>query len=317
MRRVFHLQNLTNPSAAPYILLSNLTALLAPCWPTCRDGSTFHNVWSIDGQKVFFAYRVWDEYGDGIGSQALAVASADGSNMVDLTWNNTGPDQGLNIIDLCPTPTNDGSRVFFVRTVDQGVSVYAAVVDVATRTVTMLDQLPEYAQASGCPNFLPTADGLTIFYMGCVGDACGFGAPHAQTATIHRKDVDSRWGRIGGASTRSAAGSSSKVGNSTGFNYYSVSMPVGSSPSSWSANLMFEVPLTDTPDTIDSYGITQCDQIIDFGSDAVITCQGANNTDGFFQRLFVDPVTSNTSKISDNTLRACMTPRCAILQAVQ
>lgn len=76
------------------ILLSNLTVLLAPCAPTCNQASTFHASWTPDGAHVIFAFRAWDRYGNAIGSQAIAVADADGTNIKALTYTQDGPDGG-------------------------------------------------------------------------------------------------------------------------------------------------------------------------------------------------------------------------------
>ena len=75
--------------SAPSEFLRDIDALLPPCAqqnPPCVDASTFHATYSLDGQKVFFAYRAWDRFGNGIGAQSIGVANADGTGMTPLTY---------------------------------------------------------------------------------------------------------------------------------------------------------------------------------------------------------------------------------------
>jgi hypothetical protein len=312
----------TPTPGAPTIVLYNTSNLLAPCAPTCVETSTFHGTFSPDGKTIVFAFRNWDVDGNGIGSQGIAAADADGGNMRILAYDPT--EAGIAIMDTCPTPSTDGSRVFFMRTMDQGVTTYPSYVNVGgdKKSAQLLD-LPLYADASGCSNFLPTADGVTVFYMGCNNASdpdCSFSASSrkADSAPVRvvRGDADLAWGRAPGSMMAPQRPMRSGSGPSPN-NYYSVRMQLGSSPSAWTAEPMFNVPYVDTPDTIDSYGVTQCDGLRGAHVNAsVITCQGADPTHSFFQRLFVDPATGNGTVISYNTFRACMTPRCSLLQAI-
>ena len=171
-----YILNLTSAGAAgqPAEFLSDISALVAPCKAVgCVDASTFHATWSYSGDEVFFAYRVWDQFGDGIGNQAIGKAARDGSGMTPLTFTTAGPDKGINIIDTCPAPVKGQTgQILFVRTEDQGASNYLAVADVTTGNVTLLTGLPQWAQASGCPNYVETADGLSVVYMACLNGGC-------------------------------------------------------------------------------------------------------------------------------------------------
>jgi hypothetical protein len=297
--------------------------------------STFHNVWAPDGTAVFFAFRAWDQFGNGVGSQGLAVADASGAHVRVLTYNTTGPSAGLNVFDTCPAPSLDGRRVFFMRSLDQGATAFPAVVDAtgsAPVEATMLSSLPAFAPSSGCPNWLPTPGGVSVLYMGCaVASDCAFGAHELAGGPPSRAHAAHRWGlpalpaargrRGAGAGAAAAAPApappAGAAAPSSPFAYFSLAMPTGSAPASWTATRMFTVPLVDTPDTIDSYGITQCDGIhaLPAAPGAPITCQGADPTHSFFQRVFVDAATGNTSVVSYDTFKTCMTPRCSLLQA--
>jgi hypothetical protein len=313
---------------APSIILNNLSALLAPCAhlsPPCVETSTFHGTYSPDGATIAFAFRNWDQFGDGVGSQGIAVASADGSNVVVLTYNTSGPDGGLEVFDTCPTPTADASRIFFFRSDNQGSTTFPAVVDVATRAVTVLGAFPQFADASGCANYLPgVAGGYAVMYMGCVGsaDECGFeaaagggAAGGGAAAAVAKSNHRARWGLPGApAAGRRRRAQRAAGGAPSPFSYYTVAMPPGSSPASWAPSAMFVVPLTDTPDTIDSYAVTQCDAIRGLGGSSPLSCEGSDPKRSFFARLFVDPATGKTSAESD-TFKACMGPRCTLMLA--
>ena len=72
-------------SSTPLPLFADLSPLLAPCANAkplpCITVSTFHAMYNAAGDKVIFAYRVWDADDDGVGNQALGTANADGSNV--------------------------------------------------------------------------------------------------------------------------------------------------------------------------------------------------------------------------------------------
>lgn len=328
-----YLLNLTaDGSAQPVEFLTEVSALTAPCKSNpdpCTDASTFHATWSVAGDKVFFAYRVWDSDGNGIGNQAIGVADADGSNMTPLTFTNT--ENAIAIIDECPSPVaNNTDLVVFVRTPDQGATNYLAVVQLSTGNVTTLTQIPQIADASGCPNYVPTPDGLTVLYMGCYGDACGFGQEArsvtvqlpTRTAPRHTAGAGPHWAAWGttptAASRAGKARATVPADPASGFAYLGVTMQPGSAPSTWAAKEWFEVPLTNTSSTIDSYAVTQCDAIHGLAApwvSSTITCQGANTTYSFFQQLFVGASTGVSSADSVDTFQACMTPRCSTMMA--
>ena len=60
--------NLTTPGAKPVEFLRDIAGLLPPCKGNpvpCVDASTFQTTWSTSGSMVSFAYRVWDNEGEG------------------------------------------------------------------------------------------------------------------------------------------------------------------------------------------------------------------------------------------------------------
>ena len=78
----------------------------------------------------------------------------------------------------------------------------------------------------------------------------------------------------------------------------------------------FPVPLVNTQSYLDTYGVTQCDQIHGLSSANPITCQSGNMTVETFQTLFVDPSSGYSSVNSTDTLKLCMTPRCSFMRAL-
>jgi hypothetical protein len=95
-------------------------------------------------------------------------------------------------------------------------------------------------------------------------------------------------------------------------------MKKGAAPEKLVFTPAFNVPLTNTPDTIGSYAITQCDQIHGLTDSKLITCEGADPLHSFDQIVLVDFASgANASAISYDTFRECMTPRCSLLATVQ
>jgi len=318
--------DLLNPNNPPFIVLDNLTALLEPCKPTCVESSTFHNIYSPDGKYILFAFRNWDQYGNGIGSQGTAIANSDGSNVRILTYNTTGPQGGLMIIDTCPIMVpNNPNQVFFMRTSDAGSTTYAAVVDINTLNDQVLNNLPSYAPSSGCPNFLQNDNNnLNIMYMGCLNAAdCAFSNNQIDSTKeykVSRSNVAARWGMVGTVDESMLSlsypfTSGMKKNDTSPYNYYQVTLTPSVAPDSWTPKLMYNVHLTDAPGVIDCYSITQCDYIHGLSTSNTISCEGSNPTHSFFQRLFVDSTTGNGTVISYDTFRVCMTPRCSLLVA--
>lgn len=303
--------------AAPTRIFNDVSALLAACGAEgpCLTVSTFHTTFAPDNAKIFFAYRAWDSDEDGVGNQAIATADADGSGVKPLTFTTAGSYKGINIIDACPAPSRaDPSKVFFLRSLDQGMSMFAAVAELASGEVTLLDALPEYAISSGCPNFVETADGVTVLYLGCVSGLanCSFSAGLTAVAASKR-DRRAAWGL---GNSMEAAASSPRRGAAVSFYDYGV-VKLKGPLDALNFTSRFNVPLTNTPDTIGSYAITQCDQIHGRADSDLITCQGADPTHSFTQLVLVDSMTgANASAISFDTFRACMTPRCSLLAVV-
>lgn len=302
----------------PRPAFADLSPLLAACGAgVCVEASTFHGTFSPAGDRIVFAYRVWDHDETGVGNQALATADADGANVKPLTFTTAGAYKGINIIDMCPAPTRgDPSSVFFLRSLDQGMSMFAARVEVATGKVDVLLALPEYAISSGCANFVETADGVTVMYMGCAGSLanCSFSARSASASVVRAEKRDARaaWGT---ANAMPLPGS--PAANHTQYNYGTVKLPKGAAPEKLAFAPTFNVPLTTTPDTIGSYAITQCDQVHGAADSRLITCEGADPDHSFTQMVLVDSQTgANVSAISYNTFRECMTPRCSLLMTV-
>ena len=309
----------------PSPFFKDLSPLLNACTgqPSCVEVSTFHGTFSPDGSRVFFAYRVWDQDGDGIGNQAIATSNFDGSNVKPLTFTQAGSYNGINIFDSCPSPTLDPSRLFFIRSIDQGMSSFAAVADVKTGDVEMLLTLPEYAPSSGCPNFVEQRGGFSVIYMGCPANgtaACSFSDDQRKSLFINisRSDMRTTWGtaNMGGSVGRVPSlgrPEMSPPGNTSIFYYGQVD--VKGDPTDLVFKSLFMVPYTNTPDTIDSYAITQCDAIHNADVPDFISCEGADLTHSFFQYVLVnytsgDPIPGTTSY---DTFRACMTPRCSLL----
>ena len=309
----------------PSPFFKDLSPLLNACsgQPSCVEVSTFHGTFSPDGSRVFFAYRVWDQDGDGIGNQAIATSNFDGSNVKPLTFTQAGSYNGINIFDSCPSPTLDPSHLFFIRSIDQGMSSFAAVADVKTGDVEMLLTLPEYAPSSGCPNFVEQRGGLSVIYMGCPANgtaACSFSDDQRKSLFINvsRSDMRTTWGtaNMGGSVGRVPSlgrPEMSPPGNTSIFYYGQVD--VKGDPTDLVFKSLFMVPYTNTPDTIDSYAITQCDAIHNADVPDFISCEGADLTHSFFQYVLVnytsgDPIPETTSY---DTFRACMTPRCSLL----
>jgi hypothetical protein len=298
---------------APTRIFNDVSALLAACGAEgpCLTVSTFHATFAPDDAKIFFAYRAWNSDEDGIGNQAIATADADGSGVKPLTFTTAGSYKGINIIDACPAPSRaDPSKVFFLRSLDQGMSMFAAVAELASGEVTLLDALPEYAISSGCPNFVETADGVSILYMGCVSGVANCSFSEGLTSVdASKRDRRAAWG-LGNAMVVQDGG---LAAGSASFYDYGV-VRVKGPLDALNFTSRFNVPLTNTPDTVGSYAITQCDQIHGRADSDLITCQGADPTHSFTQLVLVDSMTgANASAISFDTFRACMTPRCSLL----
>ena len=304
--------------AKPAKLFGDISPLLAACGTTdpCHTASTFHGTFSPAGDKIFFAYRVWDAEENGIGNQALATADADGGAVRPLTFTTAGAYKGINIIDMCPAPSRaDPSKVFFLRSLDQGMSMFAAVAEVATGAVTVLLALPEYALSSGCANFVETADGVSVLYMACVSGLanCSFSEPRAAAVAASKRDRRAAWGLGNALPLAPRAGAA--AANRTFYDYGIVK--VKGPLDSLNFTSAFNVPLTNTPDTVGSYAVTQCDQIHGAPGSSLITCEGADPTHSFTQMVLVDMATgANASDISYDTFRSCMTPRCSLLAVV-
>jgi hypothetical protein len=324
--------DISNPSApgTPQILFSpeQLQPLLVPCFPNCTEISVFHPTWSFDGSQVYFAYRAWSDEGDGIGNQAIGVANADGTNMQQFTFTTAGSFGGVEIIDMCPTPLlNDPSRLVFTRTMDQGATTYMAVVDLTTGNITFLDSLPQFAPASGCSNFYPSADGVSVLFMGCINaSACGFSnaaEEEASIAPIHKTKSakEFAWGTVPSnkvaAASRKVNGARMLQDTPSPYSYMYLTVPKGADPSTSTTTTLFNVPFTNSPDYDDTYAITQCDVVhgLQPASTGAFSCEGSDPTHGFFQRLFVDGTTGATSVISYDTFQVCMGPHCSLLSA--
>lgn len=313
--------DLTSPNAKPSILLNDATNLLAPCAPQCTDVNTFHATYTPDGKKIVFAYRVWDINGNAIGSQALAVCDTDGSNVVPLTFNTSGSEGGVGIMDTCPAPVpNDPSRVLFVRTVDEGETNLISIVDLKTGASDQLSQLPEWADASGCPNWLPTKDGLTTMVMLCKD--CDWETMH-KGEPVHRQNHAAAWGKL---PKRILKRGQVKGGQDAAdpIYYAVIKQNIGQDPTTFTYTKLFDVPIINSTDYDDTYGVTQCDAIHNTtlpgawkpGQTGVISCQGADKDYDSFTALFVDIATGNSTVNNYETNLACMTPRCSLLTAV-
>jgi hypothetical protein len=231
------------------------------------------------------------------------VADPDGSNVKPLTFTMAGPYKGINIIDMCPAPTRgDPSAVFFLRSLDQGMSMFAARAELATGKVDVFLALPEYAMSSGCPNFLETPSGVTVLYMACDSSLanCSFSA-RAALAPVRasRRDARAAWGSANLMPVPAAGGAAVASRDVNWFNYGVVEMAKGAAPEKLVFTPAFNVPLTDTPDTRGSYSITQCDQIHGSPSSKLITCQGADPKHSFDQIVLLDFASgANASAIS-------------------
>lgn len=312
---------------APRRLFTDISALLLPCQAAlphpCVAANTFHARWTPDGQSIVFAYRAWTAEGDGIGNQALAISDASGANIRVLTFTTAGQFSGINIFDSCPSPSRDGSRIFFSRSEDQGASSYASLVDVASGEVSIMHHLPVIAVSSGCPNFVDTLDGVSVLYMGCNGSVpdsgCTFAGParEARQVKASRSDPRAGWGDASGQ----LLGKHAALAEGEGiFTYGRVELTRGTPTSQLRWQPMFGVSLTSTPSSVDSYATTQCDQILGLApakEPAVLSCEGADPAKIFFQLTFVDASNGNATAVSRDTFSACMTPRCSLLTRVE
>jgi hypothetical protein len=313
--------DLTDPTALPVGLLPDISAILAPCATgadKCVEASTFHGTYAPDGKRFFFAYRVWDDEGTGIGNQAIAVSNVDGSNVRPITFTMAGVYAGINIIDTCPSPVpNDPTRLLFVRSLDQGLSNYLAFADLATGNVTFLDNLPQWAQTSGCENPIPTADGLTSLFMACEGSECSFASaadvPITRVTRASGTGVGAAWGAP--LHPRSTA----VRGGYPNFDVYygTFSQTLGVDPFTLTITRQFDEILVNTTDYDDTYSVTQCDAIHGTSTSGNVTCMGASMAHDTFQELFVDLSTGNSTQSGNsyNTVVACMTARCTTLLA--
>lgn len=312
--------DLTDPAALPVALLPDISAILAPCAngaDRCVEASTFHGTYAPDGKRFFFAYRVWDDEGNGIGNQAIAVANADGSGVRPVTFTMAGKYAGINIIDTCPSPVpNDPSRLLFVRSLDQGMTNYLSLVDLATGNVTFLDNLPMWAQTSGCVNPIPTADGLTSLYMACEGSECSFAGAGEVAITRVTRASGTGGGAAWGAPLHPRP---TAVRGDPNFDVYygTFTQTTGVDPSTLTVTRHFDEILVNTTSYDDTYSVTQCDAIHGTSTSSNVTCMGASMAYETFQELFVDLSTGNStpSGNSYNTVVACMTARCTTLLA--
>ena len=275
-------------------------ALLSPCGARCTAVSTFHGIFAPDASLVF-AFTLWQSDGEGFGSQALAVADAGGGGVRALTWTDAGSFNGLDIFDECPTPTTDASRILFTRSSDDGYSTALALVDTSSGNVSVLAQLPNLADSSGCPALLPGGDGFTVLFMGCSLPKC------ASTRRERRRRRGHAW-----RPRSAAAAAAARVNVENTEAYFTISIAPGIAPADIKATTLFQVPLTDTPDTEASYAITQCDAIHGSAGPDPLSCQGSDKTHSFFMRLLVEEGTGKTLVNSTNTFLYCITPRCSL-----
>jgi hypothetical protein len=169
--------------------------------------------------------------------------------------------------------------------------------------------------SSGCPFALP--DGQTLVYMTCLqtsGAQCIEGARARPRAPRPRRRAPAPWWGRGAAARAAAAPAATArpVGEDDVFHYARVVLPAGAAPSAASAVPIFTVPLTDTPDTLNSYSITQCDVVKNALNADPLACEGSDKTHSFFMRLQVNASTGRTMVNSTNTFLYCMTPRCSL-----
>lgn len=311
----------------PRKLFTNISALLAPCANAqprpCVAVNTFHARFSPDGRRIFFAYRAWDAIDEGVGNQAIAVSDADGGNIRPLTFTTAGEYAGINIFDECPAPSRDGSRIFFSRSVDQGMSSYASVASTVTGQVTMMQALPAIAPGAGCPNFVDTEDGVTVIWLGCNASqpdtGCVFAGPQEKQRGVFasRRDARAAWGDIGNQRLTSPA---PLAANESAFTYGRVVLYPGAATSTLYWRPMFGISLTDTPITTGSFATSQCDQVHGAPAPpepATLSCEGCDPSKLFLQQLFVDARTGVARAVSRDTFTACMTPRCSLLARVE
>lgn len=296
--------DLASAGAQPVLLFADPAsqeALLAPCKPTCIETSTFHARFSPSGD-IFFMYTAWDVDGESVGSQALAVAFTNGT-VRPLTW---VPD--ASVFDECATPMLDPSRVLFARSVNQGLSTFLALADSWSGNVTVLSSLPALGTSSGCPALLSSL--TDILYMGCSDPQCGWTAPPQRAPR-----------RRGGAHAlrRSTAEPLLAPIVNNDFFYATIDLTAGIAPEALNATRLWDVPLTKTPSTVDSYAITQCDIIYASSSHSdtspFFSCQGSDPHDNLFSRLVVSPANGSTIVDTRDEL-FCMTPHCSIVIAV-
>lgn len=269
----------------------------------CTQVSTFHGQFTSDGTAVVFAYRAWQYEGDASGSQALAIADADGSNAKCLTCS-----ADVQVMDMCPTLGPAGT-VLFTRVT--GSKEQVAVLDLATHGVTVRADLPLIPPGSGCPAWLGDPKSPNSFmFLGCKGDECdesvAASTAAAAAAGSRRASVWDRPARWGKPPTPAVVDKKDYAV----FAQYKVTLDsvAASDHGSGNAELMFKIPTTAAPSHIGVYVTSQCDRVWGRPSNASIICQGADPTHLFFLKFGLNPTTGIAAR-NDTILTAVMTPR--------
>jgi hypothetical protein len=327
------------PIGTAAVLLSSASkqALLAPCAQTkpypCTQVSTFHGTFTPDGKSVIFAYRAWANLGSAVGSQALAIADADGSNARSLTYNISD----TMTQDECPFITPDGERVLFMRVV--GEHNWLAVYDVRSSAVSVRTDLPEVGEGAGCPAWLGPDEPNSFMWLGCNSQPCDIYEEQQPQRGGEEALEAQRWGvrrlsprrlsprkllaaaAAAATSDDSGGGASARMqphANGAPFTQYKITLSSSDgAPGGEKAQPMFPIFTTAAPSHIGVFETSQCDRVHGdplAGSNRSIICQGADPTHLFFLKFGVDRTTGVAARNDTNTLRAVMTPRPYLLR---
>ena len=252
----------------------------------CTQISSFHGIFTPDSTKIIFAYRAWEALGEAVGSQALAIVDADGSNAQPLTYNATTA--AAQTQDECPTFGAAGSgTVLFTRNVVE--HSYVATLEMGSGTVTVHDDgMPEIPPGAGCPAWLGPAEPTAFMFLGCTDNSnCDFAAATAAEGGSAR----TRWGRsrLHAPTPGDLSAVVAKAGGGAPFGQYKVLLAERSSNRSsagtgragqlGAAELMFPIYTTAAPSHIGVMETSQCDRVqgsAQLGGNASIICQGAD-----------------------------------------
>jgi len=298
----------TPAKPTPWLSSTSELALLTGCTAAkpfpCTQVSTFHAQYTPDGKQVVFAYSAWTTLGDRVGNQALAVADADGSNAVALSYNVSDTQTA----DMCPTVVGD--QLIFVRGLEQGMhDVIGQMPLSGGGTPRVLASLPASPAGAGCPAWLGAKDADSFMYLGC-NSPCGDDSESAEAVSAEEKERAMRWGESPRRKYASGSGSAAK---NAPFSQMLVTLAPDSAAGAAAAPVvapMFDIYTTTAPGYVGVFETSQCDRPhgAPWGNQSAI-CQGADPSHLFFMKFGVDAKTGVAARNDTDTVKAVMTPR--------